>query len=132
MDVGLLEGRFYADDPHAVYDVLRATTPVFRDDTCGLWGITSYDGVAFASRHPELFSSAGGSRPLTGPLPHMIDMDDPEHHLRRSLVSKGFTPRRIAALEPQVTQIVADVLDDFQGGDFISGQIFVCHDGITV
>ena len=58
--------------------------------------------------------------PLTGPLPHMIDMDDPQHHLRRSLVSKGFTPRRIAALEPQVTAIVTGLLDGFQGGDFIS------------
>ena len=120
VDVGLLDGGFYAGDPHSAYDGLRATSPVFRDGTCGLWGLASYDAVAYASRHPERFSSAGGSRPLTGPLPHMIDMDDPEHHLRRSLVSKGFTPRRIAALEPQVTQIVSDVLDGFEGGDFIS------------
>lgn len=121
VDVGLLEGAFYANDPHPVYDGLRATTPVFRDDTCGLWGLASYEAVAHASRHPELFSSAGGSRPLTGPLPHMIDMDDPQHHLRRSLVSKGFTPRRIAGLEAQVSRIVGDVLDDFDGGDFIAG-----------
>jgi cytochrome P450 family 142 subfamily A polypeptide 1 len=118
--VNLLDGAFYAHDPHPVYDELRASSPVFRDEN-GLWGLASYEAVAFASRRPELFSSAGGSRPLTGPLPHMIDMDDPEHHLRRSLVSKGFTPRRIAALEPQVTKIVTDVLDAFPGGDFISG-----------
>ena len=117
--MNLLDGAFYAGDPHPAYDDLRATTPVFRDES-GLWGLVSYEAVAFASRRPDLFSSAGGSRPLTGPLPHMIDMDDPDHHLRRSLVSKGFTPRRIAALEPQVTQIVTDILDDFQGGDFIS------------
>ena len=118
--IGLLDGAFYAGDPHPAYDELRASTPVFRDDSCGLWGVASYQAVAFASRRPDLFSSAGGSRPLTGPLPHMIDMDDPDHHLRRSLVSKGFTPRRIAALEPQVTEIVSGVLDDFEGGDFIS------------
>ena len=121
MDVGLLDGAFYAGDPHSVYDGLRATSPVFRDGTSGLWGLASYAAVAHASRHPELFSSAGGSRPLTGPLPHMIDMDDPQHHLRRSLVSKGFTPRRIAGLEPQVTAIVSEVLDGFAGGDFIAG-----------
>ena len=116
--MNLLDGAFYAGDPHPAYDELRATTPVFRDES-GLWGLVSYEAVAFASRRPDLFSSAGGSRPLTGPLPHMIDMDDPDHHLRRSLVSKGFTPRRIAALEPQVTQIVTEILDDFEGGDFI-------------
>jgi cytochrome P450 family 142 subfamily A polypeptide 1 len=117
--VTLLDGAFYAGDPHPAYDEWRRTSPVFKD-TSGLWGLASYETVAFASRRPDLFSSAGGSRPLTGPLPHMIDMDDPDHHLRRSLVSKGFTPRRIAALEPQVTQIVTDVLDRFEGGDFIT------------
>lgn len=121
VDVGLLDGAFYAGDPHPAYDALREGSPVFRDDTCGLWGLASYDAVAFASRHPERFSSAGGSRPLTGPLPHMIDMDDPQHYLRRSLVGKGFTPRRIAALEPQVARIVSELLDEFEGGDFVSG-----------
>jgi len=120
VDVGLLDGTFYAGDPHPVYDSLRAASPVFRDDTCGLWGLASYEAVAYASRHPELFSSAGGSRPLTGPLPHMIDMDDPQHFERRTLVSKGFTPRRIAALEPQVEAIVTQVLEGFAGGDFIA------------
>jgi cytochrome P450 family 142 subfamily A polypeptide 1 len=120
VDVGLLDGAFYAGNPHATYDALRATSPVFYDDSCGLWGLASYEAVAYASRNPELFSSAGGSRPLTGPLPHMIDMDDPQHHARRSLVSKGFTPRRIAALEPAVSGIVRDLLERFTGGDFIS------------
>ncbi|MBW8801159.1 MAG: cytochrome P450, partial [Streptomyces sp.] len=73
--VNLLDGAFYAADPHPVYDELRVISPAFRDEN-GLWGLTSYETVAFASRRPELFSSAGGSRPLTGPLPHMIDMDD--------------------------------------------------------
>lgn len=120
VDVRLLDGAFYAGDPHPAYDALRASTPVFRDETCGLWGLASYEAVSFASRHPEWFSSAGGSRPLTGPLPHLIDMDDPQHYLRRSLVGKGFTPRRIAALERQVTAIVRDVLAEFDGGDFVS------------
>jgi cytochrome P450 family 142 subfamily A polypeptide 1 len=117
VDVPLLDGAFYAGNPFPAYDAVR---PVFRDDTSGMWGLASYEAVAFASRRPELFSSAGGSRPETGPLPHLIDMDEPDHLLRRSLVSKGFTPRRIAALEPQVTQIVTELLDDFAGGDFVS------------
>jgi cytochrome P450 family 142 subfamily A polypeptide 1 len=118
VDAELLDGAFYAGDPHTSYDAWRGT-PVFRDETCGLWGLVSYDAVAYASRHPEQFSSAGGSRPGTGPLPHMIDMDDPQHHERRTLISKGFTPRRIAALEPAVTTIVNDLLDGYEGGDFI-------------
>jgi cytochrome P450 family 142 subfamily A polypeptide 1 len=119
-DVRLLDGDFYAGDALTSYRRLRETSPVFKDESSGFWGLASYEAVAFASRRPDLFSSAGGSRPLTGALPHMIDMDDPQHHERRSLVSKGFTPRRIAALEPAVRTIVTELLEAFEGGDFVA------------
>ena len=42
----------------------------------------------------------------------MISMDDPEHQRRRSLVSRGFTPRRVADLEPMVRRLTRQILDD--------------------
>ena len=107
----IADGAFYAGDPHPVYRQLRQQQPVFRDPASGLWGISTYDAVVSASRRRDVFSSAGGSRPFTGALQHMIDMDDPAHHKRRSLVSKGFTPRRVAEHEPRVRQICDDIID---------------------
>jgi cholest-4-en-3-one 26-monooxygenase len=67
--------------------------------------------VDYASTHPKIFSSANGSRPFTGGINHMIDMDNPAHIKRRGLVSKGFTPRRIAEHEPRLRQICDDIID---------------------
>jgi cholest-4-en-3-one 26-monooxygenase len=105
------DGAFYAENPHPVYRYLRANEPVHRDPASGLWGLMSYDTVEYASTHPAIFSSANGSRPFTGGINHMIDMDNPAHLKRRSLVSKGFTPRRVAEHEPRIREICHDIVD---------------------
>jgi cholest-4-en-3-one 26-monooxygenase len=105
------DGDFYANSPHEVYAVLRREAPVHRDPVSGLWGILTYDLVDFVSTHPKIFSSANGSRPFTGGINHMIDMDNPAHLKRRSLVSKGFTPRRISEHEPRLREICNDIID---------------------
>jgi cytochrome P450 len=51
---------------------------------------------------------------MTGPHPGsglMIWMDPPEHNRYRGLVSKAFTPRRIADLEPRIRSIASGHLD---------------------
>ena len=40
-----------------------------------------------------------------------LAMDDPDHLRLRTLVSKGFTPRRIRELEPRVTELAVKHLD---------------------
>ncbi|MBL7501780.1 cytochrome P450 [Frankia sp. CNm7] len=113
-DLNLLDGHFYAGehgDPRAVYAWLRANEPVFFDEGSGLWGVASYAAVLEAEKSPRRFSSAHGSRPRTGQIPHMIDMDDPEHTKRRKLVNRGFTPRRVGAKHDYLVE-VCDLLID--------------------
>lgn len=113
-DLNLLDGRFYAGDlgdPRATYAWLRANEPVFFDEHSGLWGVASYPAVLEAEKQPHRFSSAGGSRPGTGALPHMIDMDDPEHTKRRKLVNRGFTPRRVQSRHDYLVEL-CDLLID--------------------
>ena len=95
-DVDLIDGAFYADRPaaRAAYKWMRANEPVFRDRN-GLAAAATYAAVIEAERNPELFSNAGGIRPDQPPLPMMIDMDDPQHLLRRKLVNAGFTRKRL-------------------------------------
>jgi cytochrome P450 family 142 subfamily A polypeptide 1 len=112
--VDLMDGRFYAspiDERHAAYAWMRAHEPVYHDAVNGLWGIATYEAVYAAERDPAHFSNAGGIRPDTPALPMMIDMDDPAHNKRRKLVSRGFTPRRVAALEPRIRATCDEILD---------------------
>ena len=72
-----------------------------------MWGVTKYDHLKEVESDPATFSNAGGIRPDTGPIPMMIDMDDPEHRSRRKLVDKGFTPSRVREQEPHIHALVA-------------------------
>jgi cholest-4-en-3-one 26-monooxygenase len=90
---------------------LRDEAPVHLDEHRGLWTIARYDDVLAAERDPRTFSNAGGSRPDTGPLPWMIDMDGKDHTKRRKLVSAGFTPGRVRAIEPHLRDICDDLID---------------------
>lgn len=110
-DIDLVAGWFYADDPHEKWTWMRANAPAYFDPNSGVWGITRYDDVKAVSKDPATFSNAGGIRPDTGPLPMMIDMDDPEHLRRRKLVNKGFTPRRVRESRDRI-EVVCDAIID--------------------
>jgi cytochrome P450 len=45
----------------------------------------------------------------------MLQMDPPRHARYRKLVSGGFTPRRINALEPMIRELANEILDEAQG-----------------
>ena len=108
-DLDLCSGGFWAGDHHEPLTWARTNAPLYWDGT--VWGVTRYDDVKAISKDPGTFSSAGGIRPQQGPLPMMIDMDDPAHLKRRMLVNRGFTPRRVRDSEPAVQQACTDILD---------------------
>jgi cholest-4-en-3-one 26-monooxygenase len=110
-EIDLLDGRFYIDDPHAKYTWMRQNAPVYFDEQNGVWGLASYAAVLNASKDPTTFSNAGGIRPDNGPIPMMIDMDDPAHLKRRKLVNRGFTPRRVRDMEPHIRQVCDEIID---------------------
>jgi cytochrome P450 family 142 subfamily A polypeptide 1 len=109
-----LHDRFFYVAPHPHFRWLREHAPVYWDETAdgGLWGIAGYDDIMEVSRQPELFSSAKSSRPERDSwIPSMINFDDPHHKRRRNLVNRGFTPRRVAAHEPMLRKLTAELLD---------------------
>jgi cytochrome P450 family 142 subfamily A polypeptide 1 len=107
----LLSGAFYEREPHDAYAWMRSHAPVYYDEPNDLWGVASYAAIKAASLATESFSSAQGIRPKMPPLPMMIDFDAPEHVRRRRLVSEGFTPRRVRAMEEEITAICDDLID---------------------
>ncbi len=116
-DIRLLDGRFYAEDPHPHFTWMRANAPVYHDAAGAVWGIATHADIQRISRDPTTFSNASGMRPDSPPLPSMINMDDPEHKRRRNLVNKGFTPRRVADHEQKIREICADLLSRAQRKD---------------
>jgi cholest-4-en-3-one 26-monooxygenase len=109
--IDLLAGDFYGGAAREAHAWMRGNAPVYFDETNGLWGIATYEGVLAAGRDPVTFSNAGGSRPDTGPLPWMIDMDAPDHLKRRKLVNRGFTPGRVRGREEAVRGICDELID---------------------
>ena len=109
-EIRLLDGAFYAGDPHRHFAWLRRHDPVYWDPSGEVWGIARHEDVTEVSRDPERFCSGRSSRPDAPPIPSMINLDDPAHRRRRGLVSKGFTPRRVAAHEPRIRQLCRDLL----------------------
>lgn len=108
----IVSGAFWGRNPHAELRWLRENDPVYWDEEGGVWGVTRYDHLKEVESDPATFSNAGGIRPDTGPIPMMIDMDDPEHRNRRKLVSKAFTPNRVREQEPHIHRIVHALVDE--------------------
>ncbi len=106
------------EDPYPTYARLRAEAPVYRNEHRGFWALSRHADVKAAFRDHETFSSRYGvalDRDAFGPdaeqRASFIAMDPPRHDRLRALVSRGFTPRRVAALEPRIRALSAGYLD---------------------
>jgi cytochrome P450 family 142 subfamily A polypeptide 1 len=111
LQIDLMNGEFYGREPHEAYAWMRANAPVYYDEANDLWAAASYAAVKAASVDTESFSNAGGIRPKFPPLPMMIDFDAPEHVRRRRLVSEGFTPKRVRAMEDKLRLVCDSIID---------------------
>ncbi len=107
------------EDPFPTYRELRRQAPVYRNDDLGFWALSRYEDVIAAFKDPLTFSNAQGvslERSSSGDataVASFLAMDPPRHDHMRGLVSRGFTPRRVADLEPRVRQLTAQYIDQF-------------------
>lgn len=111
-DIDLTDGHFYAEGrAREAYRWMRANQPIFRDRN-GLAAAATYQAVIDVERNPHLFSNAGGIRPAYPAMPYMIDMDDPEHLVRRRLVSAAFTGQRVRDKASSILRLCDELIDD--------------------
>jgi cytochrome P450 len=110
--------NFFSEDlrrnPYPFYAALRAKSPVFEEPRTGLWLILDHQGVKRALHDHEAFSSRA-SPPGAPTTDWFIFMDPPRHTKLRALVSRAFTPRAIAALEPRIRALSGELLDRVRG-----------------
>ncbi|MFI7678472.1 cytochrome P450 [Actinophytocola sp. NPDC049390] len=128
-DTELLFNPFLPDfnaDPYPHYQRMRDVDPV-HEHPLGFWLVTRYDDVTALLRAKlsvESRNLAGGLiadqyeqlDPGSARALSMLDRDPPDHTRLRALVTKVFTPKAIAALEPMVTELVDRSLDRVADG----------------
>jgi cytochrome P450 len=106
------------EDPYPAYAWLRENDPVHHNEDDGFWTLAKHDDVAAAFRDDLTFSNRMGvsiDEVAWGEHAHqtmsILGLDAPQHMRLRSLVAKGFTPKRVRELEPRIVQLIRETLD---------------------
>ncbi|MFE9425222.1 cytochrome P450 [Kitasatospora sp. NPDC006697] len=120
----------FAADPYPAYAWLRKHAPVHRTTLpsgVDAWLVTRYADARQAladarlSKNPAHHSEQAhrtGRVGIPGErqadlMTHLLNIDPPDHTRLRRLVSKAFTPRRVAEFEPQVQLLTDRLIDSF-------------------
>lgn len=114
------------EDPYPTYRRLRDEAPVYRNDERDFWALSRHTDVMAAFRDAERFSNSHGvsiDPAASGPHAHktmsFLAMDPPQHGRMRGLVSRGFTPRRVAGMEEHIRALTVEHLEEcLDGGSF--------------
>lgn len=107
------------EDPYPTYARMREEAPLYRNDERGFWALSRHVDVMAAFRDSDRFSNAEGvsiDPAASGRHAHktmsFLAMDQPQHGRMRGLVSRGFTPRRVAAMEDGIRALTVRHLDE--------------------
>ena len=115
------------DCPYHAYQTLRDDAPVWFDERLQAFMVTRHDDVLAVLQDTERFvSSAKASRSRANPEvlalyeekgwvpgPTLAGRDDPNHKQMRALFDHAFRPRRIRQLEPQISGLAHELINDF-------------------
>ncbi len=122
-------------DPYPVWKRLRDEAPLYWNEKYEFYAVSRYDDVERALVDWPTYSSAKGSvleiikAGVELPPGLFIFEDPPDHDLHRGLLSRVFTPRRLAAIEPKVRDYAARTLDPLVGAD---GFDFIADLGVEI
>jgi cytochrome P450 len=115
----------YFNGPYELYRRMRDGAPVYFNEKYGFWALFRHADVVAAHKNWETFSSSHGvdlfmlkqDPELVKSLGSIIMMDPPAHDRLRGLVSRVFTPRAVAALEPMVREVVESFIAPYDDAD---------------
>jgi cytochrome P450 len=116
-------------DPYPVYRRLREEAPLYYNRPHDFYAVSRFEDVERGLRDREIYISGRGAiielikANIEFPPGVLIFEDPPIHTVHRSLLSRVFTPRKVAALEPRIREFCARSLDPLVGTgrfDFIA------------
>ncbi len=108
-------------DPYPMFARLREEAPLYYNPEHDFYALSRYDDVNKAVIDHETFISGRGAlleiikSGMEIPPGTLIFEDPPIHNIHRNLLARMFTPRKVAALEPQIREFTARCLDPLVG-----------------
>lgn len=113
-----LHERPYLRDPFATWERLRHDQPLFRDSVDDRWLLTRYDDVVAVVADPLTYSTLPYQRIFSDVIgPTMVEMDGPEHDVRRAIVAPELVGQRLQRdFAPLVESVVDDLLERAPAG----------------
>lgn len=108
-------------DPYPVFRRLREEAPLYYNAPHDFYALSRFDDVERGLVDRETFISGRGAilelikANIQFPPGVLIFEDPPLHTIHRSLLSRVFTPRKVAALEPKIREFCARSLDPLVG-----------------
>ncbi|ABM10863.1 MULTISPECIES: cytochrome P450 [Mycolicibacterium] len=142
-DIDLSDRNFWArphEERDAAFAVLRRENPVPwsrpadsdllppEQNLKGFWSLTKHEDIRYASRHPEIFSSAEGITVEDFPVEirmmsqSFIAMDAPRHTQLRGITLDAFKPRNMLRLQDWIQGHARDLISEISHlgeGDFV-------------
>jgi len=114
--------RRFQEDPYPLYKHFRDHEPCSYNPRMDFYALFRFEDVWNATLDWETMSSSyGPSLENRGQVPpgafSIIGMDPPAHTKLRNVISRGFTPRRIAALEAEIRGIAKHYLEPLAARD---------------
>jgi cytochrome P450 len=110
-------------DPYPVYRRLREEAPVYYNETHDFFAVSQFADVEKGLLDAQTYISGKGGiielikADIEMPPGVIIFEDPPTHTIHRRLLSRAFTPRRVAELEPKIREFCATSLDPLRGTD---------------
>jgi cytochrome P450 len=108
-------------DPYPVFRRLREEAPLYYNEPHDFYALSRFDDVERALLDPKTYISGRGAilelikANIKFPPGVLLFEDPPVHTVHRSLLSRVFTPRKVAALEPKIREFCARSLDPLVG-----------------
>ncbi len=110
-------------DPYPVYRRLREEAPLYYNDVHDFYAVSRHEDVERGLLDAQTYISGKGAiievirADIQMPPGVLIFEDPPTHTIHRRLLSRAFTPRRVAELEPKIREFCATCLDPLVGAD---------------
>jgi len=109
------------EDPHPLWKRMRDERPLYRNEKYGFWALTRFDDVEKGLVDWDTYRSGKGSTleiilaDIEMPSGMILMEDPPIHDVHRGLLSRVFTPKKMAAVEDKVRAFCAETLDPLVG-----------------